>query len=74
MPPTLQMSPSPKTATPGGCVFGVGYWKNLPDPRPVSTLQLGNVPYDQQQLLDILYEPVRGNGLLILAHQLIPAS
>jgi hypothetical protein len=37
-------------------------------------LQLGNVTYDQQQLLDILHESVRGNGLLILAHQLIAAK
>jgi len=37
-------------------------------------LQLGNVTYTQQQLLDILHEPPRGNGLLILAHQLIAAE
>jgi hypothetical protein len=36
-------------------------------------LQLGNVTYTQEQLLAILHEPVRGNGLLILAHQLIAA-
>ena len=40
----------------------------------MTELQLGNVTYDQQQLLDILHEPVRGNGLLILAHQLIAAK
>ena len=37
-------------------------------------MQLGNVTYNQQQLLDILHEPVRGNGLLILARQLIAAK
>ena len=40
----------------------------------MTELQLGNVTYNQQQLLDILHEPVRGNGLLILAHQLIAAK
>ena len=30
---------------------------------PVTELQLGNVTYTQQQLLDILHQPVRGNGL-----------
>ena len=54
-----------------GCVYGLGYWKNHPDSWPVTTLQLGNVTYTQQQLLDILHQPVRGNGLVLLAHQLI---
>ena len=40
----------------------------------MTELQLGNVSYNQQQLLDILHEPVRGNELLILAHQLIAAK
>jgi hypothetical protein len=80
--PTPTPSPSPSatatatptpTGTPVGCVFGQGYWKNHPEAWPVMTLQLGNVMYTQQQLLDILHQPVRGNGLLILAHQLIAA-
>jgi N-acetylneuraminic acid mutarotase len=71
--PTATPTPTP-TATPVGCVFGQGYWKNHPDQWPVTELQLGNVTYDQQQLLDILHEPVRGNGLLILAHQEIAAK
>jgi len=62
------------TGTPFACVRGQGYWKNHPDAWPVTELQLGNVTYNQQQLLDILHEPVRGNGLLILAHQLIAAK
>jgi hypothetical protein len=37
-------------------------------------LQLGNVTYTQEQLLAILHEPVRGNGLLILAKQEIAAK
>ena len=62
------------TGTPGVCVRGQGYWKNHPDQWPVTELQLGNVTYDQQQLLDILHQPVRGNGLVSLAHHLIAAK
>ena len=69
--PTATPTPS---GTPGACVRGQGFWKNHPDQWPVTELQLGNVTYNQQQLLDILHEPVRGNGLLILAHQLIAAK
>jgi hypothetical protein len=54
--PTATPTPS---ATPGGCVRGQGYWKNHPDQWPVTELQLGNVTYDQQQLLDILHQPPR---------------
>jgi hypothetical protein len=52
-------------------VFGFGYWKNHPEAWPVTELQLGNVTYTQEQLLDIMQEPVRGNGLVSLAHHLI---
>jgi hypothetical protein len=37
-------------------------------------LLLGNNAYDKEQLLSILHEPVRGNGLVLLAHQLIAAK
>ena len=40
----------------------------------MTQLQLGNTTYTQDQLLQILHEPVRGNGLLILAHQEIAAK
>ena len=69
--PTATATPS---GTPGGCVRGQGYWTNHPDQWPVTELQLGNVTYDQQQLLDILHQPVRGNGLVSLAHHLIAAK
>ena len=69
--PSATATPS---GTPGVCVRGQGYWKNHPEAWPVTELQLGTVTYTQQQLLDILHEPVRGNGLLILAHQLIAAK
>jgi Carbohydrate binding domain len=66
--PTVTPTPS---ATPGGCVFGFGYWKNHPQAWPVTELQLGNVTYTQDQLLAIMHEPVRGNGLISLAHHFI---
>ena len=66
--PTVTPTPS---ATPSGCVFGFGYWKNHPQAWPVTELQLGNVTYTQDELLSIMHEPVRGNGLISLAHHLI---
>jgi len=53
------------------CTFTQGYWKNHPSAWPVSSLTLGTVTYNQSELLNILGSPARGNGLLILAHQLI---
>ena len=55
-------------------MLGHGYWKNHPAQWPVTQLQLGNVTYNQQQLLSILSQPVRGNGLVSLAHQEIAAK
>ena len=57
-----------------GCVLTQGYWKNHEDAWPVDELSLGGVTYSQSQLLAILKTPVRGNGLVSLAHQLIAAS
>ena len=71
--PTATPTPTP-TGTPVGCVFGQGFWKNHPNQWPVTQLQLGNVTYNQQQLLSILNQPVRGNGLVLLAHQEIAAK
>ena len=70
---TPSVTPTP-TATPAGCVFSQGFWKTHPGAWPVTELQLGNVTYTQDQLLAILREPVRGNGLLILAKQQIAAK
>lgn len=56
------------------CTFTLGYWKNHPGVWPVSSLTLGTVSYTQAQLLSILGTPSGGNGLLILAHQLIAAK
>jgi hypothetical protein len=54
--------------------LGQGYWKTHPDQWPVTQLQLGNVTYNQQQLLSILNTEVRINGLVSVAHQEIAAK
>jgi len=56
------------------CTFTVGYWKNHTGVWPVTSLTLGSVTYNAADLLSILNEPAGGNGLLILAHQLIAAK
>jgi len=57
-----------------GCTFTQGFWKNHPDAWPVSSLALGSVTYTAAQLGAIFDEPVAGNGLISLAHQLIAAK
>jgi hypothetical protein len=59
---------------PVGCAYTQGYWKNHPDVWPVDSLTLGTVSYAEAQLLAILNQPVKGNGLVSLAHQLIAAK
>jgi hypothetical protein len=56
------------------CTYTIGFWKTHFDQWPVGSLTLGTVNYTAAQLLDILNEPAAGNGLLILAHQLIAAK
>jgi hypothetical protein len=56
------------------CTFTQGYWKNHEEAWPVSSLTLGTVVYTKAQLLLILREPARGNGLVFLSHQLIAAK
>jgi hypothetical protein len=58
----------------GNCTYTIGYWKNHPEAWPVSALTLGTVTYTKAQLLQILETPARGNGILILSHQLIAAK
>lgn len=53
------------------CTLTQGYWKNHPGEWPVASLELGTVTYTKAELLSILDEPVAGNGLLSLSHQLI---
>lgn len=59
--------------TQGGqdCTYTQGFWKNHEEAWPVSSLTLGNVLYTKAQLLAIFGQPVQGNGLISLAHQLI---
>jgi hypothetical protein len=51
-----------------------GFWKNHPEHWCTDDLYLGNVYYTMDQLLDIFGQPVQGNGLISLAHQLIAAK
>jgi len=59
---------------PTNCTYTQGYWKTHPSAWPVSSLSLGTVSYTQSQLLQILNQPAQGNGLVVLAHQLIAAK
>jgi hypothetical protein len=56
------------------CTYTLGYWKAHAGTWPVGGLSLGSVAYSQSQLLSILKKPAAGNGLIILAHQLIAAK
>lgn len=71
----------------GQCTYTQGYWKNhnpvvcATDPAsplclkwPVTSLTLGTVSYNVNQLLSIFNNPASGNGLISLAHQLIAAK
>jgi hypothetical protein len=57
-----------------GCTLTQGYWKNHASAWPVEQLTIGTVTYSKEQLLQILNQPVRGNGLVSLAKQLIAAE
>jgi hypothetical protein len=59
--------------------LGLGYWKNHYDAAwPASVVSggmtIGTVHYTAAQLLSILNAPSVGNGVIILAHQLITAK
>lgn len=62
------------SGSPPQCRFSQGYWKNHSSAWPVSSLKLGTVTYTKAQLLQILGQSAGGNGLVILAHQLIAAK
>jgi uncharacterized repeat protein (TIGR01451 family) len=66
---TVECEPPPPPGD--GCTFTQGFWKNHPEVWPVSSLSLGSVSYSAAQLGEIFDEPVAGNGLISLAHQLI---
>ncbi len=66
----------PPSCDPKVCVLTQGYWKNH-DGWPVQSLTLGQNPgvvYSKAQLVSILTTPVKGNGLISLAYQLIAAK
>jgi hypothetical protein len=56
------------------CTYSQGYWRNHPNAWPVTSLTLGTVTYQAAELMAILDNPARGNGLVILTHQLIAAK
>ena len=58
----------------GSCTYSQGYWRNHPDAWPVTSLTIGTVTYQAAELMAILDTPARGNGLVIMAHQLIAAK
>jgi len=63
------------TTTPStNCTYTWGYWKNHEEMWPVFALMLGSVSYTSAELMSIFGEPVAGNGLISLAHQLIAAK
>jgi hypothetical protein len=58
----------------GSCTYTQGYWRNHPDAWPVTSLTIGTVSYQAAELMAVLDNPARGNGLVMLAHQLIAAK
>ncbi len=56
------------------CTYTQGYWRTHSNAWPVTSLALGAVTYQAAQLMAILDNPAQGNGLVILAHQLIAAK
>ncbi|MCH8055992.1 MAG: PKD domain-containing protein [Deltaproteobacteria bacterium] len=56
------------------CVDKLGAWKNNPQDWPVGELTMGSIIYSQIDLLEILGTPPRGNGVVSLAHQVVPAK
>lgn len=54
--------------------YTIGYWKNHPEAWPVTSLTIGDVTYDQTQLLDILWNAKAKDATHMLAAQLIAAK
>jgi hypothetical protein len=55
------------------CTKTQGFWKNHESAWPVTSLTLGAATYTQQELLELLRTPVKGDASILLAHQLIAA-
>ena len=58
----------------GDCTLTQGYWKNHPTQWPVNSVALGNRTYTKAEALSVFAQPVSGNGLVSLAHQLLAAK
>ena len=56
------------------CTYPRPYWMRHRDVWPVTELVLGAVRYGQDELLDLLRRPPRGDVTLLLARQLIAAK
>jgi hypothetical protein len=70
---TLSCATRPRTST--DCTVTLGFWKSHPAAWDrVATVKLGTVIYTNAQLQNILSQPAKGNGLVILAHQQITAK
>lgn len=57
-----------------GCTYSQGYWKTHAGDWPTQRLTIGGQEYSQAELLEILRVPIRGNGALSLARQIIAAK
>jgi len=67
---TITCRTPPRTST--DCTVSLGYWTtHLESWSRVTSLTLGSVTYTRAQILAILRQPARGNGLISIAHQLI---
>jgi hypothetical protein len=56
------------------CHFTPGYWKNHLDSWPAMTLTIGGVEMTQDELVETMDTPVRGDATIILAYHLIAAK
>ena len=56
------------------CTHSLGFWKTRPNAWPATHHTLGTVSYEPAELYGILFQPVEGNGIVALAHQLIAAK
>lgn len=56
------------------CTLTQGFWKNHPAAWPVQSVELGNRTYTKAEALQVFSQPVNGNGLVSLAHQLLAAK
>lgn len=56
------------------CTYTIGFWKTHPQYWSTTALVLGSRTYSAQEALRILDTPVKGNGAVALAHQLIGAK